>query len=134
MLIRFTVENLFSFGERKEFNMLPYKRLNTLNAHRYKTDEFEVLKMAALYGANGAGKSNLVFALRFLQKKHDISPAETMAFGDYNNDFEMLQGASYSYAMENAHEKIKAIANYQTTNNDDFGVERVLEALISKGS
>jgi len=79
-------------------------------------------------------QSNKGHALRFLQKKHDISPAETMAFGDYNNDFEMLQGASYSYAMENAHENIKAVANYQTTNNDDFGVERILEQLVSKGS
>lgn len=79
-------------------------------------------------------QSNKGHALRFLQQKHNISPAETMAFGDYNNDFEMLQGASYSYAMENAHENIKAIANYQTTNNDDFGVERILEQLVSKDS
>ena len=68
MLIRFTLENIFSFGERKEFNMLPYKRLGTLNFHRYKVLDFEVLKMASIYGANGAGKSNLVKALYYLQR------------------------------------------------------------------
>ena len=68
MLIRFTIENVFSFGERKEFNMLPYARLGTLRFHRYDIQGFEILKMAAIYGANGAGKSNLIKALVFLQE------------------------------------------------------------------
>ncbi|HEB62396.1 MAG TPA: ATP-binding protein [Bacteroidetes bacterium] len=68
MLIRFTIENVFSFGERKEFNMIPYKRLGTLNAHRYNLLDFEILKMASIYGANGAGKSNLINALYYLQQ------------------------------------------------------------------
>lgn len=68
MLIRFTIENVFSFGERKEFNMLPYSRLGTLNSHRYNIIDFDILKMASIYGANGAGKSNLIKALYYLQK------------------------------------------------------------------
>ncbi|MGB1205037.1 MAG: AAA family ATPase [Chitinophagales bacterium] len=68
MLIRFIIENVFSFGNRKEFNMFPYKRLKTLNNHRYKIQNFELLKMAAIYGANGAGKSNLVNALQLFQE------------------------------------------------------------------
>lgn len=78
--------------------------------------------------------TNKGHAIRFLQKHHNILPSETMVFGDYNNDFEMLQCATYSYAMENAHDTIKAIANYQTKSNDAFGVEVVLEQLISKNS
>ena len=68
MLIRFTIENVFSFGERKEFNMLPYPRLGTLKPHSYNIIGFDILKMASIYGANGAGKSNLVKALYYLQK------------------------------------------------------------------
>ncbi len=68
MLVRFTIENIFSFGERKEFNMLPYPRLGTLKSHRYNIMDFEILKMASIYGANGAGKSNLVKALFYLQR------------------------------------------------------------------
>jgi len=67
MLIRFALENVFSFGERKEFNMIPAKRLKTLLNHKYKYNKFEVLKTSALYGANGAGKSNLIKALSFFQ-------------------------------------------------------------------
>ena len=69
MLIRFVVENMFSFGERKEFNTIPSNRLKTLDAHKYKikSSNFSMLKLASIYGANGAGKSNLVKALDVLQ-------------------------------------------------------------------
>ena len=67
MLIRFVVENVFSFGERKEFNMIPRPRLNTLNHHKYKVCGIDLLKMTSVYGANAAGKSNLVKAIELLQ-------------------------------------------------------------------
>jgi hypothetical protein len=67
MLIRFVVENVFSFGAQKEFNTIPNNRLKTLDHHRYNFDGFRLLKMSALYGANGAGKSNLIKAMDLLQ-------------------------------------------------------------------
>ena len=67
MLIRFVVDNVFSFGSQKEFNTLPNKRLKTLNSHKYNIDGFELLKMSSIYGANGAGKSNLVKSLSLFQ-------------------------------------------------------------------
>lgn len=69
MLVRFVVENFYSFGDRKEFTTIPNKRLKTLNHHRYKCGhgDFEVLKLSSVYGANGAGKSNLVRLLFILQ-------------------------------------------------------------------
>ena len=68
MLIRFVIENLFSFGERKEFNMIPNKRLKTLEYHKYNDCNFNLLKMASIYGANGAGKSNLIKSLELFKK------------------------------------------------------------------
>lgn len=70
MLIRFIVNNIFSFGKEREFNMLPYARLNDrLMHHLYPIqDDFSLLKMAAIYGANGAGKSNLIKCLSLLQE------------------------------------------------------------------
>lgn len=67
MLIRFVVENFFSFGERKEINMIPFKNLRTLDHHKYKQNDFEILKIASIYGANGSGKSNLIKSLEILQ-------------------------------------------------------------------
>ncbi|MBU2929007.1 HAD family hydrolase [Winogradskyella psychrotolerans] len=71
-------------------------------------------------------------AITFLQKQLNITPSETMVFGDYNNDLEMLKCAEYSYAMKNAHSDVKAIANFETETNDNNGVELVLEALIAE--
>jgi hypothetical protein len=68
MLIRFVIENLFSFGERKEFTTIPNKRLKTLEHHKYNYDGFNILKIGSIYGANGAGKSNLIKSLELFQK------------------------------------------------------------------
>ena len=75
MLIRFVVENIFSFGETKEFNMIPRPRLRTYSNHKYSIDNFELLKISSIYGANGAGKSNLVNSLNIFQ---DIVINETV--------------------------------------------------------
>ena len=66
MLIRFFVKNLFSFKELTEFNLLP-GRFNRLPDHIYKVAGTELLKLNAIYGANGAGKSNLIWSLALLR-------------------------------------------------------------------
>jgi len=60
MLIRFVIENFFSFGERKEFTTIPNQRLKTLGHHKYNDCNFSFLKISSIYGANGVGKSNLI--------------------------------------------------------------------------
>lgn len=90
MLIRFVVENVYSFGMEKEFNMLPYNHLQTLQHHKYNINDFELLKLCALYGANGAGKSNLIKALslfqEFILEKINISKIEDAKFKFHEND------------------------------------------------
>ncbi len=71
------------------------------------------------------------YALQKVQELYNVTPSETMVFGDYNNDLEMLGLGDFSYAMANAHPNVHEAANYKTTSNDDFGVERVLEKLLS---
>ncbi len=66
MLIRLVVNNILSFGEEREFNLLPAPRLSRLSEHKYKLNKAEVLKISAIYGANGAGKSNLISVFKFL--------------------------------------------------------------------
>jgi len=70
------------------------------------------------------------FALKQIQEQHGIGPDETLVFGDYNNDLEMLALAKYSFAMANSHPNVLKAANYKTLSNDDFGVEHILKKLI----
>lgn len=66
MLIRFIVSNFLSFDEEREFNMLA-GTFKTHKHHVYSSGKLDLLKSAAIYGANGAGKSNLIKAIDFLQ-------------------------------------------------------------------
>lgn len=66
MLIRFAVSNLFSFKEETEFNLLPSK-VKRLSHHKYNKSGIEILKLSALYGANGSGKSNLIRSISLLK-------------------------------------------------------------------
>lgn len=69
-------------------------------------------------------------AVRELQQRLGVGPEETMAFGDYLNDLEMLALARHSYAMANAHPQVVAAARHGTASNDEGGVERVLRRLL----
>ena len=74
--------------------------------------------------------ANKGFALNIIQNKLGISPSETLVFGDYNNDLEMLALSEYSFAMANAHPNVLRAAKYKTLSNDDMGVERIMEELL----
>jgi len=78
--------------------------------------------------------ANKGYALSMLQKNMGINKNETMVFGDYNNDLQMLELAHFSYAMQNAHPNVKKVANFETKSNMEQGVESVLEALINSKS
>ncbi|MGZ4882194.1 MAG: AAA family ATPase [Halobacteriota archaeon] len=70
MIVEFSVSNFRSFLEEQTFSLVASKRLGEAHLNHLVPipDSGEsVLKLAALYGANGAGKSNLFRALRFVR-------------------------------------------------------------------
>ena len=72
MLLSFSVTNYRSFDAEQTFDMRASKRLTPAPEPPYcypvPDTEGRVLRVAALYGANGAGKSNLVMALWTLRR------------------------------------------------------------------
>ena len=68
-------------------------------------------------------------ALRSIQERYHISPAECMGFGDYMNDYTLLQACGESYAMANACDGIREVAKHLTASNDEDGVMKVLRTL-----
>ena len=68
MLLRVILKNFLSFDDEVQFDMFPnIKRTQLLNHVYTKLGDVPILKQAAIYGSNGAGKSNLVKALEFLR-------------------------------------------------------------------
>lgn len=69
-------------------------------------------------------------ALRELGRALGLERSRTMAFGDYLNDYELLQAAGTSYAMANAHPRIREIADHTAPPNTEHGVITVLRELL----
>ncbi len=67
--------------------------------------------------------------VRILQEKLGIRPGESMAFGDYMNDYDLLLTCEESYAMENGHPQLKEIAKHIAPSNEEEGVMQVLRRI-----
>ena len=67
-------------------------------------------------------------AVAALMREMGIAPEESMAFGDGENDIEMLEAAGIGVAMGNAAESLKRVADVVAPSNDEDGVARMIEA------
>ena len=56
-----------------------------------------------------------------------IKPEEIIAFGDAENDLDMIRFAGIGVAMGNGEEAVKAAADYVTADIDDDGIEKALK-------
>lgn len=77
--------------------------------------------------ARGANKG---VALTNMARALDIPMSDTVAFGDFLNDYELLDAAGTAVAMENAHTKLKAIADRIAPPNTEAGVITVLGEML----
>ncbi|WP_242511603.1 Cof-type HAD-IIB family hydrolase [Pengzhenrongella frigida] len=68
--------------------------------------------------------------VRGLQQELGITPAQTMVFGDFLNDLEMMDAAEFSFAMDNAHPLLRARARYVAPPNSENGVVRTITAVL----
>lgn len=67
MLLRFAAENIMSFRNTVEFNTFPSSKTHSHDWHKIPCDHATALRMSAIYGANGAGKSNLLKCIALLK-------------------------------------------------------------------
>lgn len=79
--------------------------------------------------AQGADKGG---ALIRLAAYLNIEAAETMAFGDGENDLSMMEKAGVGVAMENGEESVRKAADYVTLTNEEAGVAAAIEKFILK--
>jgi Cof subfamily protein (haloacid dehalogenase superfamily) len=94
------------------------------------TDRFKVAIAAKVFIDITAADANKGNAIKDVQRELNISAEETLVFGDYLNDLEMMKIAKYSYAMKNAHPEIKEAGNYITDfDNNENGVLRTIKSL-----
>jgi Cof subfamily protein (haloacid dehalogenase superfamily) len=66
----------------------------------------------------------------FLAAHLGFTKAETIAFGDGENDIELVEWPEYGIAVANAQERVKTLARWICPSAEDEGVAQVLEALL----
>jgi hypothetical protein len=74
--------------------------------------------------------ANKGHALRQVQAALGVTPEQTMALGDFLNDLEMMDAATYSFAMANAHPRLKERARWIAPANNANGVVRAIRAVL----
>jgi Cof subfamily protein (haloacid dehalogenase superfamily) len=70
--------------------------------------------------------------LNFLAEHVGFTQEATVAFGDGENDIELVDWAGYGVAVENAHERVKEVADFVCPSVDEEGVAQVLEAFLAR--
>jgi len=68
--------------------------------------------------------------LDFLSERLGFKKDDTIAFGDGENDIELVEWPAYGIAVANAHERVKAVASWICPPAEEQGVAQVLEALL----
>lgn len=69
--------------------------------------------------------------IRLLAEHLGLGRHELMAFGDADNDLEMLDEVHHSYAVSNAYETVRQRARFITESNADHGVLTVIRQVLA---
>jgi hypothetical protein len=70
--------------------------------------------------------------LDFLAAHLGFTRAQTIAFGDGENDVELLEWAGYAVAVANAHRKVLAVADFVCPPVEEEGVAQVMETILAR--
>jgi Cof subfamily protein (haloacid dehalogenase superfamily) len=94
-----------------------------LVAHRYWSAPYHVLEVVKAGISKATGLHILVDSMGFTQE-------DVIAFGDEENDMEMIEWAGLGVAMGNANPRLKHIADVITDTNESNGIALQLEKLF----
>lgn len=79
MLIKLLVDNFLSFDNESELSMITSNKIQKMTDHKISIKGASVLRHAVIYGANAAGKSNLVEAFKFIKYcVKEVIPAQAI--------------------------------------------------------
>ena len=108
MLLRVILKNFLSFEDEVQFDMFPNMKRTSLPDHISKAaGVLPVLRMAAIYGANGAGKSNMLKGVEFI--KSLVTDKEFLNQSEVSRYFYALRKESDSQPIELAIEFVTEI-------------------------
>jgi AAA15 family ATPase/GTPase len=121
MLLRLKIKNFLSFYEETVFDMFPNIEHKNFQHHIHNNREIPILKQAAIYGANGAGKSNFIKAVIFL---HDFVTRQnflkSINWNDYIFQLTKEKLRTISFEIEFLHREEYYIYNVEISKKEVF--------------
>ena len=72
--------------------------------------------------------------LAFVGEHLNFARERTLAFGDGENDIELLEWAGFGIAVANAHPRVLAVADWVCPSAEEEGVAQVIEAVLERPS
>ncbi|MFT4147645.1 MAG: Cof-type HAD-IIB family hydrolase [Micrococcaceae bacterium] len=78
--------------------------------------------------------ANKGIAISALLNKWDISPHDLLAFGDADNDIQMLSLTENSYAMPHSSPQVMEVAKHRAPSHEESGVLTVIEQFLTPSS
>ena len=125
MLIRFSFKNFKSFKDENVLDM----EATSLKEHEYnlvKTDQVNLLKVAAIYGANASGKTNVLQAFDYMKKRILVSD-------DSKKSSPVDDDNVYSFMINN--EPISLEVEILAENNKiyKYGFDILNDSIVSEG-
>lgn len=146
MILRIILKNFLSFDDEVQFDMFPNKKRTSLSNHiSMAADKLPVLKMAAIYGSNGAGKSNLLKGINFLKAlatnkaflNKEIVSKYFYAFKkdagqvpmELTIEFTTKSGVAFIYSIE----IVKSAVSYETLKLSGLGIGENIDVFTREG-
>ena len=115
---------LVAVGDPLELDALEQRLVAHFDGRMYITKSLPFfLEFASPEVTKGSG-------LTFLAEHLGFSLEKTVAFGDGENDIPLLETAGYAVAVENAHGRLLAVADFVCPPAGDEGVAQVFEAYL----
>jgi Cof subfamily protein (haloacid dehalogenase superfamily) len=111
------VYQIIPYVDDEQAGIYPLSVLKYCKATRWNAYAMDIIP------SSGSKKEGIKRVLEY----YKIPLENTMAFGDGENDIEMLEYVAIGIAMGNAGEKVKKAADYVTDGVDDDGILHALE-------
>lgn len=114
------------FADEKEENI--WALIDLLNSHP-NAEYFDFIRSERrLYEIlpKGVSKGALLCKMAEL---FGIEMSKTIAVGDYNNDVSMIKTAGIGFAVSNAVDEAKAVADYITVSNNEHAIAKIIDGL-----
>lgn len=105
------------FLDDEQARIYPLSILKHCKATRWNTYAMDIIP------ESGGKKEGIKKILQY----YNVPIENTMAFGDGENDIDMLEFVSVGIAMGNAEQKVKDVADYITEDVDNDGILRALQ-------